>query len=335
MSADLPMISIIVPVYNAEKYLGRCVESIRQQTYPNIEILLVDDGSTDGSGLLCDRMAAEDPRIRVFHQKNRGQAAARNTGLFHARGALIGFADNDDVLEHNMYEVMYHNKVRENACISGVIADWIYEKTVECPGKRYQSRIYSGEELMENMLLKKGLIYSSVWDKLFDRELFHNVEFPEGCEFEDYWVLSRILPQTERIYVDTVPLYHWFQYKTSRSKGGYDDKSKTYIDIPRKILDSYIKMGADEKLIRASGHFLVLGYIKYFGKVFMSDALKKERATVAVYQKELRILLRNSRYYKVSLPVFLKAWLLSGKWISVYSVMWKMHKSRKDGQQYF
>ena len=131
MDGKIPMISVIVPVYNAEKYLRRCVESIQRQTYPNIEILLVDDGSEDESGRLCDRLAGEDPRIRVIHKKNGGQASARNAGLRQAEGELIGFADNDDVLERDMYEVLYRNKIRENDSISGPVADWVFRhKTV-------------------------------------------------------------------------------------------------------------------------------------------------------------------------------------------------------------
>lgn len=334
MDGKIPMISVIVPVYNAEKYLRRCVESIQRQTYPNIEILLVDDGSEDESGRLCDRLAEEDPRIRVIHKKNGGQASARNAGLRQAEGELIGFADNDDVLERDMYEVLYRNKIRENVRISGTVADWVYRHKTECPGKKFESRIYSGQELMKNMLYKENLIYSSVWDKLFEKELFDSVKFPEGCEFEDYWVLSRILPGIDRIYVETVPLYHWYQYQNSRSKSGFDEKTRTYIEIPKRMYAAYIEDGADMELIRAARNFLLLGYIKYFGRVFMADALKDEREAAAVYQKELRELIRDSRDKRIKKSVLIKAWILSGPLINLYAILWKMYKKRKDGTKY-
>ena len=99
-----PLITIIVPVYNIMEYLPRCVYSITAQTYRNLELILVDDGSTDGTGALCDKLAAEDERIRVFHKENGGSSSARNLGLSHAKGAYIGFVDSDDYVEPDMYE---------------------------------------------------------------------------------------------------------------------------------------------------------------------------------------------------------------------------------------
>ena len=104
----LPLVSIIVPVYNIMEYLPRCVESLRNQTYETIEILLVDDGSTDGTGALCDRLAAEDSRIRVFHKENGGSSSARNLGIAQAKGEYLGFVDSDDYVEPDMYERLYY-----------------------------------------------------------------------------------------------------------------------------------------------------------------------------------------------------------------------------------
>ena len=104
---DLPLISVVVPVYRVEKYLDHCIQSIAAQTYPNLEILLVDDGSPDGSGAICDRWAEKDSRIRVFHKQNAGAGAARNTALDAAAGELIAFVDSDDYLQPNMYAHLY------------------------------------------------------------------------------------------------------------------------------------------------------------------------------------------------------------------------------------
>lgn len=101
------LISIIVPVYNAEIYLATCIESILQQTYTNLEILLIDDGSTDASARICDNYAVCDKRIKVFHKDNQGIASARNIGLFHARGTYIAFCDDDDYMHPNMLEYLY------------------------------------------------------------------------------------------------------------------------------------------------------------------------------------------------------------------------------------
>ena len=100
---DNPLITVIVPVYNIEDYLPRCVHSITAQTYRHLEIILVDDGSTDGTGLLCDRLAEEDERIRVYHKENGGSSSARNLALAHANGEYVGFVDSDDYIAPDMY----------------------------------------------------------------------------------------------------------------------------------------------------------------------------------------------------------------------------------------
>lgn len=102
-----PLISVIVPVYNIIPYLPRCVESLQKQTYPELEILLIDDGSTDDTPVLCDRLAENDPRIRVFHKENGGPSSARNFGLTQAAGAYVGFVDSDDYVDADMYERLY------------------------------------------------------------------------------------------------------------------------------------------------------------------------------------------------------------------------------------
>lgn len=320
-----PLISIIVPVYNANKYLLRCIQSIQKQTYTNIEIILIDDGSTDGSEKICDDLAKRDKRIIIFHQENGGQASARNKGLLLAHGDLIGFVDNDDVIEPNMYEILYKNKVKENVKISGVVANWVYGSRIECPSKKYESRQYTGEELLLNMFYKESLISSSVWDKLFDRDLFDDIKFPEGCEYEDYWVLSQILLKVDKVYIETTPLYQWYQYESSHSKIGFHKRSNTYIEIPKKIVQTYIDNSANISIINAAKNFLFLGYIKFFGKVFLSNALKERKILVQKYQKELKVLVKNNHNKKVKKTVIIKSWIITSPLIYIYAVVWNFH----------
>ena len=119
-------ISIIVPVYNAEKYLHRCVDSILAQTFTDFELLLINDGSKDNSGKICDEYAAKDPRVRVFHKENGGVSSARNMGLDNAKGEWVTFVDSDDWLVHNIYEKMLHKLVEENAdlCLCDINMYW-------------------------------------------------------------------------------------------------------------------------------------------------------------------------------------------------------------------
>ena len=139
MNEDL--ISIIVPVYNVEKYLHRCVSSILQQTYSKFEVILVDDGSKDASGRICDVFASKDERVRVIHKENGGLSSARNAGLDIANGKYIGFVDSDDYIENDMYEIMYNALIKNNvdiACVGIYRDDEEKDKSViiRCPKKR-------------------------------------------------------------------------------------------------------------------------------------------------------------------------------------------------------
>ena len=287
MDGNVPLISVIVPVYNAEIYLERCVNSIRLQTYDNLEIILIDDGSKDRSGKICDNLAEQDDRIRVIHQNNEGQASARNRGLTIATGELIGFVDNDDVIDSHMYEILYKIKLEHNVKVSGIVADWIYSDHIISPNSNFESRFYPSIELSKNMLNKRGLISSSVWDKLFDKDLFDEIKFPDGCEYEDYWVLTQILLNIEGIYIQTLPLYHWYQYDSSQSKTGFHEKSKTYIEVSKEIRSYYQKLNCDKELIDAATNFILISYIKFFGKVFKSNAEETHKNLLTKYKKEL------------------------------------------------
>lgn len=318
-------ISVIVPVYNAEQYLERCIDSIISQSYSNIEIILVDDGSTDSSGKMCDRYAEKDARIRVIHKCNGGQASARNEGLRVASGDFVGFVDNDDVIEPQMYEVLYENLRQHNVKVSGIIADWIYPCNVVSESEKFESRFYSSSELMINMLAKKNLISSSVWDKLFDKSLFDNIKFPDGCEYEDYWVIINILEQIDGIYIETKPLYHWYQYDTSQSKRGFHEKSYSYVLISKRIRDELKKNRYDTCIVDAATCFVLISYIKFFGKTFRTKGIKTEAPNINMAQikRDLRNEINDAKNnIYVSNDIKLKCYLLSGCLCSIYKRIW-------------
>ena len=173
MDRNLPLLTIIIPVYNTEKYLERCVESVRNQTYDNLEIILIDDGSTDASGGICDRLAEEDGRIVVLHKKNGGQSSARNMGLDIATGELIGFVDSDDYIVPDMYETLYNLMNEYEAEISCCN----FEKRGLKGHEEYNSdvldevSVFSREESLKTLLECKRIAYV-VWNKLYKRKTF-------------------------------------------------------------------------------------------------------------------------------------------------------------------
>ena len=214
-----PLISVIVPVYNIEKYLERCVESVRSQTYVNLEILLVDDGSTDGSGALCDKLAKEDARIRVFHKKNGGSSSARNLGIANAKGAYLGFVDSDDYISPDMYELLYGAVCEYDAEITQVGRDEIDEQGNRLPNicEPPEEKVFieSGDFLRE-MLMHRG--DCSFCTKLVRRELFENGGFPEGELNEDFHLLVKLLMQVKGIVSLPKQTYHVFYRMGSNTR---------------------------------------------------------------------------------------------------------------------
>ena len=202
MSEDL--ISVIVAVYNIEEYLPRCVDSILAQTYRQLEIILVDDGSKDRSGQICDDYAARDARIRVIHKKNGGLSDARNAGLDIAAGAYIGFVDGDDWIEPDMYYAMYEACKAAGAQMAACRYKQITKSgIIDASGGNSVS--LSRVEALEIYVTgnERYQIYNSVWSKLFARTLIQDMRFPVGKNSEDIMFTTKAFCRIERLaYLD-------------------------------------------------------------------------------------------------------------------------------------
>ncbi|MGL5549111.1 MAG: glycosyltransferase family 2 protein [Culicoidibacterales bacterium] len=184
-------LSIIVPVYNVEAYVGRCLDSLLEQDFEDFEIIVVNDGSTDSSGKICDEYAKKDQRIRVIHQENQGVSAARNTGLNWIKGEYIGFIDPDDFIEKDMFKKLYTLCIENNAQI-GVcnFQREIKGRRITNNSQKYEKKLTTKEALEE---LFKGELYRfSLCNKIFQRHLFMNITFPEGRIHEDLATTYRL-----------------------------------------------------------------------------------------------------------------------------------------------
>ncbi len=234
------MISVIVPVYNIKEYLPRCVRSITAQTYGRLEILLVDDGSTDGTGELCDKLASEDFRIRVYHQKNGGSSSARNMGLRLASGEYIGFVDSDDYIDPDMYERLYQGIVEYQVNVAQIGRDEIDEEgrlqPDICVPPDEPQRIAAGDFLRE-LLMHRG--DCSFCTKLIHRSLFGlpwagedaSHGFPQGKLNEDFHLLVRMLPQIGTLVSLPGHAYHVFYRIGSNSRRAEkEDFSRVFAD---------------------------------------------------------------------------------------------------------
>ncbi len=194
ISMQQGLISVIVPVYQVKEYLSRCVRSIERQTYGDLEILLVDDGSTDGTGELCDALSREDERIRVFHKENGGTSSARNLGLAQAKGEYLGFVDGDDFIEPDMYERLMEAALRSGADMVQIGRDELTAKGEVLPPiclPPDEEEKISAQDFLRELLMHRG--DCSFCTKLVKRSLFDGKEFPVGALNEDFHVLVMML----------------------------------------------------------------------------------------------------------------------------------------------
>ena len=205
-----PIISIIVPVYKVEQYLSRCVESILNQTFLDWELILVDDGSPDKCGDICDYYASKDSRVKVIHKENGGLSDARNAGIDIARGNYLAFVDSDDIIHPQMYELLYNSLKKTNSDISecGYMR---FEGQVNFDelGDKSEEFVCSGMEALE-LLIQESKFKIPVWNKLYKRELFSDIRFPKGKIHEDQFTTYKVFYLAKKLSHINIPMYFYF-----------------------------------------------------------------------------------------------------------------------------
>lgn len=235
-----PLISIIVPVYKVEKYLEKCIKSILSQTYKNLEVILVDDGSPDSCPLMCDNFAKMDERIVVIHKKNGGLSDARNAGLDIAKGDYIGFVDSDDYIAPDMYEVLLKTSIMNGADLT--LCNYIrvnenYEEIVsEVIQKHAIDKKYNRYEFIHELIKPYGGYYIVVWNKLYKRNIFYKLRFPIGKQHEDEYIIHYIIDRCDIIMSVQETFYYYVQRDKSIMSTGFSVKS---LDYGEALIDRY------------------------------------------------------------------------------------------------
>lgn len=213
VSESMPLISIIIPVYKVERYLKRCVDSVVSQSYRNIEIILVDDGSPDNCGKICDEYAKADSRIKVIHKENGGQSSARNSGLDLSNGEYIGFVDSDDYIDSEMYETLLKLSLEHNADIVECECRAGKSENFSVYGKNdHTVEIYSNLEAIEKFYFGEQIngLTSMVWDKLYKRHLFDKVRFYDGYNIrEDANITPKLFYHSDKIIKYNYNMYNY------------------------------------------------------------------------------------------------------------------------------
>lgn len=332
------LISVIVPVYNVEPYLRQCLDSIVNQTYPNIEILIVDDGSPDHCGEICDEYAKKDSRIIVIHQENAGLSAARNAALDIARGEYIMFVDSDDWVEPTFCEKALEMvlEYQVNMVIFGYSK--IYKNMSEDAKTSHPRMMNSAEAIRHISLNDEPSVCNAVWNKIYHKRLFKHLRFPLGMIAEDGAVQYKLLHQSGIVYVLDQTLYNYRKRMYSLAGPACKYSVKTQSHIFQVFYDRllFIKEHLhDPELIEQQTLSQTKRAIKYIGLLhknnpeekpfydLMSKFLKENKAYILSLpcDKCTRLYLRSKTLYHL----YLKFGNLKGKIVSLF----KPHKGKK------
>ena len=293
------LVSVVVPVYNVEPYVGRCIESLTAQTYNNIEIILVDDGSRDKSGAICDQYSERDSRVVTIHKENGGLSDARNEGIRHARGKWITFVDSDDYVHPEYVRILNQNIIESGADIS--ICQFAQKRSTAEKEMRDESKaqlisdspvVYSKREGLEKLLYQ--YISTSAWAKMYKTKLFQESLFPYGKLYEDVVTVFDVFSKAEHIAVSNSRLYYYCVRGDSIIRKGFAERKLDYIENTKYVLNKTreafpeLEKAAISRALWADVHVVVqIGRDKRHAKVQneLWEEVKKNRGTVLADKK--------------------------------------------------
>ena len=259
----MELISVIVPVYNVEKYLKRCVDSLLKQTYSNLEIILVDDGSTDSSCTMCDFYGAKDERVIVIHKKNGGLSSARNAGIEIAKGRYVGFIDSDDWISPETYEVLYRNLIKTNADVSDIDSiitsnEFNYQNTTEVV------TTFIGRDILLDYFISDKY---SCCRKLYKREVIGNIRFPVGKINEDIATNYQFLLRANREVKSSLKLYYYYSNPDSITGRMFRKRDFDLLDACVALIDltkGDMELMKLAQIKQATSYYALIGrYISY------------------------------------------------------------------------
>lgn len=280
IKSEKPLISVMIPVYNAREYLKECLESVRNQTYRNLEIIVVDDGSTDGSGDLCDEIAKEDERIQVIHKENAGVSAARNDAMACAHGELFAFVDSDDKVEPDMYERMLEVMQEQSADYICCGVKYISDDGVT-DGTDGKIKVFYNAEMLdtyESAYQRCSLTYG-IWNGLYKRSLFEGLHFPNVMKYEDGLLKARVMARVKKGVFMNQPFYH---YLLRGDKSSLSHMKMNLEDIEVYIRESEKNQELEKQLISRDGRNRM--YFNYYCNLltmyFAVDDKKRKRLLV-------------------------------------------------------
>ncbi len=317
-----PLISVILPIYNVKSYLPKCMNSIFSQTYKNLEIIMVDDGSTDGCDKLCEEYIEKDNRVRVFHKKNGGLSDARNYGIERANGEYITCIDSDDYVDNDYVEYLYglilNYKTKMSICQHRVVFD---------NGKIDEKGSHGDESLTNKCCIERMLYHdvidTSAWAKLYHKSLFETVRYPVGKLFEDIATTYRLMLQCETIAVGYESKYYYIMRSNSIVNGKFNPKKLDLLDMTDAMGIDVIKEYPD--LERAVLRRRVYARFSTLNQLIDVNNVLKERQDIIRFIKnnDIKVIKDNKTPKRDCVAIIL---LRLG--YPVYSTVWKLKKGR-------
>ncbi len=295
-----PLISVIIPIYKVEKYLRRSIESVLNQTYRNLDIILVDDGSPDHCGQICDYYAKTQARVRVIHKENGGLSDARNAGLAVAGGDYIAFLDSDDYYSPYFIEILYQQIVNTGA----EVAVCSYEVTQELEPEdgpdfqrdlkqyqmgRFHPHVYDRKRMLLNQydaICQDATYFIVAWNKLYKASLFRKVRFPKGKIHEDEATTYRIFDQIEKGVYLRMPLYAYYQMEDSITRKSFSKKRLDWLDALDDRI-AFFEEKAEYDIVSAATRARADGAIRYFDLLIQNEkkiSAEKKRMKQCVKQ---------------------------------------------------
>lgn len=289
-------ISVIVPVYKVELYIERCVKSLLNQTYKNLEIILVDDGSPDKSGELCDQLATLDKRIISLHKKNGGLSSARNYALELATGELVTFVDSDDVIHPKMLEWMYWELTSENVDMVSTGLSSFSSENPEISITEVTFEQLTQEDYINHLFPKNfGKISVTACGKLYKREIFDSLRYPEGVIYEDLHVYLDVLLKCNRISVCDKALYYWYNNEQSITRSNYLKHDRfAEFSIREQYVSFFKEKGLITQALLAENDYMTF-FLRNLYAVFLKYPQKKNgfREHYKIFRGHLKSIVKN------------------------------------------
>lgn len=320
------LVSIIVPIYNVEEYLDSCINSIVNQTYENIEVVLVDDGSTDKCGAICDKWSKKDSRIKVIHKENGGISDARNKGINIAKGSFYVFVDSDDIVTNDMVEtLMFYQQKYSSDIVQGMFKDFINEEDVIVDNEKAKCTVINGIDAIKNMYdIKNGIRSTVVWNKLYKAELFKELRFPKGKIHEDEFTVYKLYYKSSKVILLDKIVYLYRKRPESTMGKGFNLNRFYWLEANEERIKFFEDNINDEMLIEKAIEEYgnrVMEYHYLLNKHYKND--KKNSGILLDKAKDIK-----KRYLKCK-NIGVKSKIKFTIWFYCHPIIYSVNRTRR------